>query len=169
MADRINWGEIRYFARDNFSEDPEQHAEPGLIYSLDDYRGLLGFPLIPSPTRGALARFRKTESESRHYADNGALSDAQDLFPDGDPGQAVLVALTSQLWGGVGLYLDTTYQSIAWPMLHLDLRPLGHNHSRKTALLWIRRDGEYTYPQYTGQGTRILVEALRVAERMYQG
>ena len=160
----IDWGEGKYFSWENFSEDPEEHAEPALLYTLDDYRGLLGYPLYPSPVKGGLARFRKSDEGSRHCARNKKRSDASDQFPDQDPARAVLVALTSRLWGGVGLYLDTKLRGIPWPMLHLDLRPLGYGHSQRTVLVWIRRDGEYIYPQYRDGGGAILGEALRIRE-----
>lgn len=161
---QIDWEVIKKFAPDEFPEDPNRYARPKLIYRLDSYRLLLGEYVYPSPTAGGLARFDNASKGSRHYAWGKQLSDAVDVFPEGDPGRALLIALTCQLFGGVGLYLDTEHDGHNWPMIHLDLRSLGRNHADKTALLWVRRNGQYTYPQYEGENcSNILIRALRWA------
>ena len=77
----MNWktlNGIRRFTPGEFPEDPEELAEPRLIYSLDDFAVALGRPVHPSPVPGALARLDGSET-SRHYA-VGRRSDAVDVF-----------------------------------------------------------------------------------------
>lgn len=166
QAQEIEWESLPYLSPQEFSENPDKRAQPDIIYSLHDYRSILGRAFYPSPTPGALARLREEDKGSRHYAGKGRLSDAVDGFPAGNAANAFLVAITSQLFGGIGLYLDTHYDGREWPMLHLDLRPLGTDHAQETALIWIRQDGEYHYPQYSDQGTSMLAQALRIADKM---
>jgi len=155
----INWAKIPDFQPHEFPEDPNKHADPQLMYSLQDYRYLLGRAFFPSPVPGALARDDKS---SEHFSNDKFKSRAIDGFPKGCPADAWQIALSSQLWGGIGLYLDTHYQGKKWVMLHLDLRPLGHNHANNTVLLWIRdKNGKYVYPQYEKRGMKYLFKTLK--------
>lgn len=166
---QVDWNEVQKFTPDEFPEDPDLYARPKIIYRLDKFRLILGDYVYPSPAAGGLARFDVGSKGSRHCARGKRRSDAVDVFPEGNPGRALLIALTCQLFGGVGLYLDTEYEGHNWPMLHLDLRPLGTNHADETALLWVRRDGQYTYPQYGEQHcSNILIRALRWATNYKQ-
>jgi hypothetical protein len=141
----IDWDRIQYFAKDNFPEDPDKHADPDLLYKLDAFRTNWGYRIYPSPAPGALARIN--DPDSQHYSDGkGRLSRAVDVFPDCPGGVAFLAALASNLWEGIGLYLDTHFRNQPWDMLHLDLR----SRPDQLALYWIRRQGEYIYPQNHG-------------------
>jgi hypothetical protein len=162
----INWTKIDHFHPDDFSEDPNKDALPKLIYNVDQWRKLCGFPISPSLAEGALARFGDADKDSRHYAVE-RKSDALDCFPHGDPVQAFMAALCSQLFGAVGLYLDTMFRGHPWPMLHVDLRPLGEGHSKEMALIWVRDEGEYVYPQYEANSTG-LISDLDEARVLYK-
>ena len=138
----IDWDIVKNFNPniDNFSEDPDLHAEPQLIYDLDHYRNLLGVPVYVSPVPGALARF-KGSTTSRHFALQ-RKSDAIDIFPSGDIRRAWMIAVSCGLWGGVGLYPYTNFKGRNWPMLHLDKRPADNG-----VMMWIRKENDdYVYP-----------------------
>ncbi len=127
---------IRRFKPGEFPENPEEHAEPGLIYALDDFAVALGKVVHPSPVPGALARLDGSET-SRHYA-MGRRSDAIDVFCACPIFQAWATALWCG-WGGIGVCFDTRYRGGLWPMLHLD--------QRQEKLIWFRDEaGEYHYP-----------------------
>jgi len=144
----IDWNKIRYFdpTKDNFSEDPNE-ADPALIYAIDEFRHILGRSVYPSPVKGALARMTGSVN-SRHYA-VGRKTDAIDVFPSGDIKLAWLVAVTSGLFGGVGLYPFTHFKDKPWPMLHLDMRPFERDGGKDNhTLLWLRDDSDsYWFPQ----------------------
>ena len=165
MSSTIQWDDVDHFYPDHFPENPDKRANPNLIYNVDLWRKLCGFPISPSPVEGALARFGDADKDSRHYAVD-RLSDALDVFVHGDPVQAFMAALCSQLFGAVGLYLDTTFRGEQWPMLHVDLRPLGVGHSKEMVLIWVREEGEYKYPQYDSSST--LTMGFRVARARYK-
>jgi len=138
----------RNFRPDEFPEDPRRHADPALIYRLDEWREAVGVPIRPSPARGALARFDGSET-SRHYAVD-RLSDAVDVFVDGSQAAAWIAAV--RLFGGVGFYTDTVYDGEQRPMFHVDLRP--------SRLCWLRSaGGRYTYAT-TSLGRVALLRAL---------
>ena len=161
----ITWTKAPDFKPSEFSENPDKFADPRLIYNLQDYRNLLGKKVYPSPVPGALARSDKV---SQHYYNLEAdiKSRAGDVFVEGCTAEAWQIAVTSQLWGGVGLYLNTLFKNQKWLMLHLDLRALGKNHSKKTVLLWIRdKKGQYRYPQYEKGGMKYLFKTLKKISR----
>lgn len=143
MSGAIDWNTVRYFNPkiDKFSEDPDLHASPQLIYDLDTYRGMLGVPINPSPAPGALARFDGSKG-SQHYA-VGRKSSAIDIFVNRDNiTRAWLIAVTCGLWGGVGIYPTTKYRGVTWPMMHLDKR----NIPDAGPLCWVRlKTGKYVY------------------------
>ena len=136
---------MRYFSPSEFPEDPNKHAEPLLLNNLDSLRHSYGELIYPSPVEGALARFDSASSDSQHFAGNGSLSRAVDWFPGGSVQKAWLFAVSSGLFGGIGIYFDTHYQGRKWPMIHTDIR------DRTPALLWYRMDGSYYYFQYNEQ------------------
>lgn len=148
MSD-IDWEKVKYFDPkiDKFPEDPDVYADPKIIYAVDDYRGITGKPVHPSPVPGALARLDGSKT-GRHYAVN-RKSDAIDVFPEGDIRTNWMLAVTSGLFGGVGLYPFTKYRGRDWPMLHLDCRPFkGEGGKDDFTLLWLRdQHGQYWYPQ----------------------
>ena len=131
----IDWLTIKHFKKSEFSESPDEHANPQLILSLDKYRRYLDQPIHPSPAPGALARFDANAKTSRHYA-FGRKSDAIDVFCDVPIFKVWSIAINSRLWGGIGVYFDTKYCNNPLCMLHLDLR----SHQS----LWFRNNGEYT-------------------------
>jgi len=133
---KINGTKINNFSVSEFPEDPVKHAEPKLILRLDQLRDLIGKPIYPSPVKGALARF-SGRNTSRHYALN-RLSDACDVFIEGDKFETYTKILRSNLFPRMGLYFDTQYRNKPWMMLHLDLKP--------EPLLWYR-DITYHYEQ----------------------
>lgn len=126
---------VKYFRKEEFSEDPTIYADVNLIKRLDLLRGFLNTPIFPSPAPGALARFDGRGS-SRHYA-KYRLSDAIDIFVKEDPFKTFSSILFSGYFYRVGVYFDTTFQGKPLPMFHLDLKP--------EKLLWMRVDGNYTY------------------------
>jgi hypothetical protein len=134
----IDWENIKHFSKWEFSEDPDFHAEPQLIETLDAFREIVGKPIYPSREKGALARFEGTNPDSRHYA-VGRKSDAIDVFVEGDIRDNWMKAFCSKLWGGIGIYFDTHYKGHSWPMLHLDLR-------QGTTTYWYRVDKQYGHP-----------------------
>ena len=133
----IDWTQIKHFKKSAFPENPDLHAEPMLIESLDAFRDIVGVPIYPSPVSGALARFSGSE-ESRHYA-VGRRSDAVDVFVDCDIREAWMAAFRSKLWGGIGVYFDTHFKNKPWCMLHLDMRP-------GTTTYWFRQNKSYGHP-----------------------
>lgn len=155
----IDWDQVQYFGPWEFSENPNRYAKSQLIYAIDQIRDWYGHRVFPSPHPGALARFDGSP-ESRHYA-VGRLSDANDLFPDGDPREFFLLTLSSDLFGGIGIYWDTYYEGEHKYMFHLDKRPLGVGHNRKTALIWIHdKQNGYRYPQYDPKARNELFRKL---------
>lgn len=115
-----------------------------LIKNLQKFRDICGIPMIPSPAVGALHRMDGSEA-SRHYA-VGRLCDAIDIFPVGDfygdetAVTCYLSAVSSGLFGAVGMYLDTSLDGEKSIMLHLDTRP-----SALFVRQWIRKDGRLAF------------------------
>jgi hypothetical protein len=127
----INGVNMPNFKASEFSEDPEENAHPHLLERLQKYRTILGKPVIPSQTPGALARFDDDSAGSMHYA-VCRYSKAIDVFPDCDIFEAFIVAVRSGLFYGIGVYFDTHINGEYKPMLHLDLRP--------SLLMWYKYD-----------------------------
>lgn len=132
---------IRHFKEDEFPPGELGLADRRIIIALDEYRHILGKPVVPSPVAGALARVEGKDKGSRHYAVN-RLSDAVDVFPQCNIADAWRVAVQSGLFGGVGFYLDTKPS----PMLHFDLRDV--------PAWWCRVQGKYIYPANAGDRER---------------
>ena len=112
---------MKYFKPSEFT-DGFEHADPVMLQGLDHFRELLNAPIYISPAAGALARFDDASSGSGHYA-VGRKSDAIDVFCEAPPARVYQLATTCGIWGGVGVYFDTTYAGSAWTMFHLDQRP----------------------------------------------
>lgn len=161
MSD-IDWENIKYFdpTKDKFSEDPDTYAEPKLIYALDLFRGITGLPIHPSPVSGALARLNGSQT-SRHFV-VGRKSDAIDIFCEGNIRTIWMLAITSGLFGGIGLYPFTNFKGRRFPMLHIDLRPFKRDGGKDDfTLLWLRdNEGEYYYPQRTKDDESLFYEIL---------
>ena len=137
----MNWGMVKYFNPkiDSFPEDPDLYADDELIYSLDLFRGIIGYPINISPVSGALARFTGSD-KSQHYA-VGRKSTAIDVFCDCDASIAFINAISCGIWGGVGVYFDTMYRGIPHVMFHLDKRPVIDSRP----VIWYRSHGKYFY------------------------
>ena len=144
----INNINMKNFEPDEFSENPNEFAHPLLLSNLQKYRNILNEKIFPSKATGSLARFDGSNT-SLHYIETDTvlkenilqyenLSKAVDCFFDTSIFHAWSVALSCGLWGGVGVYFDTTYNSEIRPMLHLD--------TRKQNLIWYRYNGQYFYP-----------------------
>lgn len=125
---------IKNFIKEEFPEDP-LFADPKLLIALDYLRDFIGYPIMPSPVSGALARFNGSKT-SRHYA-QGRLSTACDIFINADSFESYSKILQSGLFKGIGCYFDTKYGGKPHTMFHLDLRP--------KPLIWYRNLGSYTY------------------------
>lgn len=136
-AATLDFAELDHFSRGEFPGDVLERVEDELILSLNEYRGRLGYPVVPSPLVEGWYRAEGSET-SRHYA-VGRLSDAGDLFPQCDIRRAFLVAQGCEWFGGIGIYLDTNGpDGKPQPMIHLDLRP--------ERIIWMRYEGRYIYP-----------------------
>lgn len=147
----INWDYVYKLAPHEFSEDPDKYAEPELMYSLGNLRKLLGTKMRPSPVPGALARLHGKET-SQHYA-IGRKSTASDEFIEGIPFEIYSKILYSNLFTGIGIYLDTNgVDGMPWIMFHLDIR------KRDYPFIWIVKKmyntkkqiigDKYYYPEY---------------------
>ncbi|MCV6589688.1 MAG: hypothetical protein OIF57_11730 [Marinobacterium sp.] len=136
-ASDMDWDDVNWFNPSEFPGGVLDHVEGALIMALDDFRALLGQPIVPSPVPGGWCR-NDGSTTSRHYAVE-RLSDAGDIFPQCDIRTALLHALGCEWFGGIGVYLDTTGPSgKPEAMLHLDMRP--------ERVLWLRYEGRYIYP-----------------------
>lgn len=151
----INWERVYKFSPKEFSEDPNKHAEPLLMYSLGDTRRTYGKRMFPSPVKGALARFTG-KTTTQHYA-VGKRSKASDIFPEGVPFNFYFTVLSMNLFRGIGVYLDTKGpDGLPWIMFHLDIRKSGFTN--ELPLIWIveniydptkgRHVDKYRYPQF---------------------
>lgn len=139
----INGIDMPKFTPYEFSENPDLYAHPDLLIGLQTYRNILGSIIYPSPVQGALARFNENHNSmhSVYKSGNEGLSKAIDVFCNTSIFKAWTVALNSNLWGGIGVYFDTKYNGMVWPMLHLD--------KRNVPLVWFRSEGIYYYPHTT--------------------
>jgi len=141
----INGVNMPNFTNKEIPPEKAQYMDSKILENIQLYRYTLGCPFGVSLDRGALVRFsgRKT---SEHFVilhpETGLpmkLSRAIDGFPECNIFEAWSVALSSKLFGGVGVYFDTkNNHGVPQPMLHLDLRP--------APLIWYRHEGVYCYP-----------------------
>jgi hypothetical protein len=150
----IDWSAIQYFNANEFSEDPTYLADPKTIMALDQFRKLLNQRIYPSPVKGALARLDGNPG-SQHYIGTSAYqpvrkSTAVDVFCEGIPIDTYQTLISSKLFNGIGVYLDTRGpDGLPWIMFHIDTRPRGFN--AHLPLVWIAMKGskqnQYYYPQ----------------------
>lgn len=159
MSNKIDWSKVNHFTPKEFSEDPDKYANPNLIYTLNDFRKLVGKSAYPSPVSGALARIETGSKTSQHYVNlkENKLSNAVDVFFEGNPSYVFFRALYSKLWNGIGLYLDTKYNNEEWPMFHFDLRDF---NAKGMVTIWVRKNHEYFYPQTMKNGELFLLSCL---------
>ena len=143
----IDWSKIAFFSPNYPSEYVFRQVgdllEPALMTAIDEYRGLLGARIDPSPLPEAWAR--PNAPNSQHNVEIGAdgkptrLSCAGDVFPNCDIRMAFRVAAGCGLFGGIGVYLDTQYAGKPKMMLHLDIRKID------VSIWWARVNGVYIY------------------------
>ncbi len=166
----INWNNVYKLSPEEFSEDPNKYADPKLIYSLGKLRELLDMRMFPSPVSGALAR-QKGSKTSQHYAVN-RLSTASDVFIEGIPFAILTKVLFSNLFTGVGIYLDTRGpDGKPWVMFHLDIR------KRYFPFIWIVQkmydpetgiiSDSYLYPQKHPEYWRLMNNECLYKNRLY--
>jgi len=159
---QVDWTKVRKLSPNEFSENP-RHAKPLLIYSLDEARLVMNKPMYPSKVPGALARFTG-RSTTQHYATD-RLSTACDVFCEGYPIFNFLTILSTTLFNGIGIYLDTNgNDGLPWIMFHLDIRKRGFDDD--SPLIWIvekvydiEQDkfiNKYSYPQRESKYWKLL-------------
>lgn len=170
---RINWKKVYKFSPGEFPEDPNQFAEPKLIYSLDEARMMHDRRIYPSPVKGALARFDPLGKKSQHYVDleRGRLSKAVDFFPTGMAISMYHVLMAGGKFQGIGIYLDSTGpDGEPWVMFHADIREVGFR--QHVPLLWFAEKDEkdewkYRYPQMDPQYWELFQDKRLYEERRF--
>lgn len=158
----IHWDKVYRLKAGEFSEDPNKYAEPQLIYSLGTIRKFTQKIMRPSPVRGALARFTNGKSQHCVGPENAIIrkSTASDIFCEGIPFYIYSSILSSNLFKGIGIYLDTKGpDGLPWVMFHVDIREKGF--SEISPLIWIvervhdfvrdKMIDKYRYPQVEPQ------------------
>lgn len=143
----MNWNDVKYFHRWSFSEDGNK-ASPALIQALDKGRRVIGQRMWPSPVKGALARQGGSPTSQHYIGDGIRKSTGSDIFAEGIPMENFLMLYHTGLFGGMGIYLDTTGpDGLPWVMLHLDIREIPDGGR---PLVWFRHkvSGKaiYAYP-----------------------
>lgn len=163
----IDFNNIEYFAPYEFV-DNLNHVEPQVIYNLDKWRDMSDDYYYPSPVFGSMVRYN--DKSSMHYSNKkDILSKAIDGFSEGDLVNKFFLAMTSKLWNGIGVYLDTEYDNKFWPMFHFDIRELGYGFNKETILIWIRKKGKYYYPQAMNNGRKFLMDTLEKLTKISKG
>lgn len=141
----INGVDMPNFTHKEIPPDQALYMSRLILSGIQNYRNILGCPFSVSLVDGALIRFDGRKTSEHHVIINPEslrpvkLSRAIDGFPDCNIFEAWTKALSSNLFGGIGVYFDTKNNNgIPQPMLHLDLRSL--------PLIWYRAQGMYFYP-----------------------
>ena len=163
----INWDQVLHLSKNEFSENPK-FAEPKLIYSLSQAREILSEKFFPSRATGALARFSGSSS-SQHYSVS-QLSRACDVFIEGKPIQNYLCLLSTGLFNGIGIYLDTSgNDGRPWIMFHLDIRRIGFKPN--IPFVWFstrtHNKNHYFYPQVKPEYWKLLQDGRLYVDRKY--
>jgi len=143
----IDWSGIKVFSPDEFPVGEAEFISPEAMRRYVVARKITGIPWYPSKVPGATARFDGSKT-SRHYA-VGRLSDALDFFPSKDVSLPWFLhqLAGSGLFGGIGLYFDTTgYTHSSDVMFHVDCR----NPVMGFPLVWFAEEDyegqlKYTY------------------------
>ncbi len=139
----INGVDMQNFSHKEIPQEKASFISKSILINIQKYRYLLGCPFSISMNSDALIRYDGNE-KSEHYVkvENGNIikrSTAIDGYPSCDIFKAWTIALSFNLFGGVGVYFDTTNNhGVQQPMLHLDLR--------EKPLIWCRIDKKYYYP-----------------------
>lgn len=140
----LDWSRWPNFGPVEFPEDPNQYADGTVIEGLQIIRNATGFPVYPSPAKGALARCDTNSIGSAHYS-NPAIdvySRAVDFFCEGNPVDIFHKILMSGAFWRIGVYFDTVYCGKPWVMFH------GDDKTESKTRLWFRDEaGNYHYPQ----------------------
>lgn len=116
-----------------------------ILTHTQQFRDILGCPFNISLHPDALVRFDGWKGSEHYVIVNQETkkiekySNAVDGFPDCDIFDAWTMALSSNLFGGVGVYFDTwNNEGEPQPMLHLDTGPFPS--------IWCRIDEVYYRP-----------------------
>lgn len=141
----INGVDMPNFTKKEIPEFASKLMSKQILENVQKYRSILNRPFSISSAYGALFRFDGRKS-SEHYVIVDPITDrlikpstAIDGFPYCNIFQAWTLALSSGLFGGIGVYFDTKNNHGDYgPMLHLDLR--------QNNLIWYRSNGIYYYP-----------------------
>ena len=132
----INWDEIQYFKPEEFPEGVLYYLMPEMVYILDNIRDISDVPIYPSPVYEA--HVRHDCADSFHCVSEDGFSTATDFFVKWEDAMTVYHTLIDiPDVGGVGIYDDKVYNGEPHCMFHIDDRP--------DALMWVYKDGEYTY------------------------
>lgn len=141
----INGIDMPNFTHKEIPKSIEKAVDKRILMNIQEYRNILGCPFFISLDTRAIVRFdgRITSCHkvivSPFDGTITKISTAIDGFPDCDSFKSWSKALSSNLFGGVGVYFDTNgNDGKPCPMFHLDLRPI--------SLIWYRDDGKYFYP-----------------------
>jgi hypothetical protein len=142
---KINGVNMPNFTHKEIPPEKAQYMDWLILRHIQTYRDILGCPFSVSLAQGALIRFSGRKTSEHHVIVNPVtgppvkLSRAIDGFPECNIFEAWSVALSSMLFGGIGVYFDTlNNHGVPQPMLHLDLR--------SAPLIWYRNHGVYYYP-----------------------
>jgi len=143
MDQETYWHGITKFTAKEFPEDPTLYVERELIVRLNRFRLLLGKVVVPSPVKGATARFEDGAKDSQHYVNlgRGIKSKAVDIFCSCDPLYAYHTLISSNLFNRIGVYFDTKFGGTPHVMFHVDLKPINVG---SLPILWFR-DDKYFY------------------------
>ncbi len=154
-ASQLDWNSIDNFSESEFAHTDLDKIDESIILELQSFREILGHPITPSPNKNGWAR-ESGKRTSYHYA-IGRLCNAGDVFVGCHIAEAFLAALRCK-FGGIGIYLDTTYRGKPRPMLHVDLRPMSRQ------IMWLREtiDGEEVYTFfYPHKNPAVLCDILK--------
>lgn len=159
----INNVNMPNFTHDEIPPGTAQFMDKHILENIQEYRNLLGCPFSISQADGALIRFDGSKTSEHHVVSNQGvpvkLSRAIDGFPNCNIFEAWTKALSSNLFGGIGVYFDTkNNKGMFQPMLHLDLRA--------SSLMWYRDDDEYFYPHKNKDFFDELLILMRVSQNI---
>lgn len=150
---------VDHFSTDEFPKVEKnnksilEYLSADLLIELGIVRKLHDKVIYPSSLQRGWVRFKNVDDDNRHNSIN-RLSDAGDIFPEGDPVKFWFLLQSRPKIGGIGIYFDTKIipNKQPGPMFHMDLRP--------NRLIWGRVEGEYLYPQYYKKDRKLFFDAL---------
>lgn len=129
-ASALDWGRIRFFKPKEFPLEELQFLNKYVIEELDKVREALEIPIYISPVKGAVVRFRETESGNpvgwHDSVKRRQLGQAIDVFIPNSNHLSLVDLLTKSFsltrFRGIGVYFDTFFKGEPCIMLHFDLR-----------------------------------------------